>query len=235
MNDQLAKLYLQKWTGYYQAFEANAVIQKLPLPAMPLLLGVKNEVDYQNSDLRIMILGQETNGWDKFCPDIQVRKLQDWNIDKTVSIRGKGPFTSGRLKLIRYFNKYFPQLRISFLWNNVVKIGKDNEVGFAGERLYQIEKQHFSVLKDEIDILKPNILFFLSGYLYDRIIFDKLGKLETRPIPNFALNHLCELSVPNVTCAIRTCHPNYLYRNGIDRYYHAIIERVKVRLDKSEL
>ena len=234
MNEQLANLYCQKWTEYSSELKRREINQTIPKPTMPLLLGVQNEIEYINSDLRIMILGQETNGWLQFCPEIPILKLQNWNIDRTIKLQGKSPFANGQRRIRQYFSKYFPDLKSSFLWNNVVKIGLEKGKGFPGEQLYQIEKQHFNLLNEEINILKPNVLIFLSGPYYDKYIFDKLGKLEMHSIPNFELNHLCEFKVPNVMCAVRTYHPNYLYRNGINKYYHAIIERVKLNLVRSQ-
>ncbi|MBE2288147.1 MAG: hypothetical protein IAE95_01235 [Chitinophagaceae bacterium] len=230
MNEQLANLYRLKWAEYNSALKTLETTHNIPKPTMPLLLGVENESEYQHSDLRIMVLGQETNSWHQYCPEIPIQKLQNWNIDRTLRIQGKAPFANAQRKMRRYFTKYFPDLKCSYLWNNVVKIGLEKGKGFPGDQLYQIEKRHFNILKEEIAILNPNVLIFLSGPYYDQYIFDKLGKLEKCSIPNFELNQLCELKVQNTTCAIRTYHPNYLYRNGIDKFYHAMTERIKLNL-----
>lgn len=230
LNDQLKELYQEHWNKYYAEYDSKKNVQKLVLPAMPLLLGIGDENEYLNSDFKIMLFGQETNGWGEFRENININELQKWNYGKTSIQRGKGQFANGRVGLMRNFKKYFPDMKSSLVWNNVVKIGKSKDKGFPGHNLYQIENSQFNVLKEEINILKPNIIIFFSGYRYDQYIFDKFGKLESIQISGFQKHQLCEFKIPNIQCALRTYHPNYLFRNGIDKYYNAIINSVNLRI-----
>jgi hypothetical protein len=63
INKQLHELYASKWEALSEALQK--IVEDGPqVPAHPLLLYVDNEEEWLQADLRVMIFGQETNGWE---------------------------------------------------------------------------------------------------------------------------------------------------------------------------
>ena len=66
---------------------------------------------------------------------------------------------------IRDLLKDFPGKRVSLIWNEISKLSKRK--GEGGEAVnafeHDIEKRCFHVIPEEIKILKPDIIVFLTG------------------------------------------------------------------------
>jgi hypothetical protein len=96
-----------------------------------------------------------------------------------------------------------------------LKIGK-SESGTPQQGLINYTIDYFNVIPQEIEILKPNVLLFLSGHTYDDHIRKTIGNFSIVPIEGFSTNELCILKFDNISVdlAIRTYHPGYLQRLG---------------------
>ncbi|MDD3771842.1 MAG: hypothetical protein PHC38_04205, partial [Weeksellaceae bacterium] len=92
--------------------------------------------------------------------------------------------------------------------------------------IYQVEKDSFNVIKAEIEILKPHLIIFLTGPNYDGIINDRLSIVKYKKIDGFNERQLAGIEMDSVKCALRTYHPNYLWRHGINTYYEAMIDHI---------
>ena len=99
-----------------------------------------------------------------------------------------------------------------------MKIGK-SDVGTPQQGLINYTIDYFNVIPQEIEILKPNVLLFLSGHTYDEYIKKSVGNFTVVPIEGFTTNELCILKFDdiNIDLAIRTYHPGYLQRMGEKR------------------
>ncbi|MBK9732472.1 MAG: hypothetical protein IPO83_14550 [Chitinophagaceae bacterium] len=230
MNKELESLYESKWNELSIAVKDinNDSLREIK-PANPLLINIDNEEEYMNADLRIMIFGQETNDWH-----------QKFNLDKKITLDGyrsfferqfgtniyPGQYWNGFRKFRKMILEDKPKLQIGFLWNNIVKIGKLGSKGFPPDYIYEIERKHFSVVKEEIEITKPNVILFLTGPDYDEVIADNFGHLTYKRISPFTVRQLSKLEMNDVQFAFRTYHPNYLWRNNISKYFSAIIKAI---------
>lgn len=228
-NDRLRQLYESKWDQLWS--NLNPLFQ-IPNnePANPLLLNVNNEEVYKSADLRIMIFGQETNGWHEEACDDEIRMLckaynEYFNFEECYS-KGR-PFWNGFTRFFDLFRYKYPSINVVAVWNNVVKIGKRQGMGFPPANIYQIEREYFNVINEEIKILHPEILLFLSGPYYDHVIKSVFGNLRYEPISPFKERQLARVYMDGVDHAYRTYHPNYLWRNNINKYYNAILEDLK--------
>ena len=78
--------------------------------------------------------------------------------DGTFNFRGPryGTFHYGFNRFALLLNAVFPNKRIAYVWNNLVKIGKADGKGFCGAEIYALEREHFSVIQEETNILKPH-------------------------------------------------------------------------------
>lgn len=235
MNKQLYELYSSKWNELCTAFKPILEDEDLESwPTNPLLIQIDNEDEFKNADIRVMIFGQETNGWfdgsmtanvDSNLPPILNCYNKFYNGGECWSYGGQ--FWNGFSKFWTMLEAKYPNKKIRYVWNNIVKIGKSENKGFPPDYIYEVERTHFAVIKDELQIIKPNVVLFLTGPNYDNIISDNFGQLTYSEIPSFSQRQLSKVSLPGVDYAFRTYHPNYLWRNNIESYFNSIINEIK--------
>ena len=88
INDSLINLYGSHLLALYAAlkpiYDGKDYAVK---PALPFLLWPKNNGnDWTNADLKVMIYGRETNGWDN--PDSRERKMKpNWALNNSDDVR----------------------------------------------------------------------------------------------------------------------------------------------------
>jgi hypothetical protein len=236
--DQLYELYVSKWDGLCKGMQPILKDEVYDVkPADPLLLfpGTEGGNEYDSADIRVMIFGQETKGWSDFGYDnlsTDIEQIMN-GYDKFVTDGGTpGPFWYGIRLFIKLLNKRFPEKKTGYIWNNIIKIGKKNGKGSSPDYIYNVEQQYFSVVKKEIEILKPHIILFLTGPNYDDRIKNKLGEVTFEPLsPSYDEREIAKLTIPHVDYAVRTYHPNYLDPQGkgsIEAYFETIISEFKI-------
>ncbi|AMR26824.1 hypothetical protein A0257_06680 [Hymenobacter psoromatis] len=199
------------------------------LPASPLLLKVGNEQAHQNADIKIVIFGQETNSWyESFHGDTDaILGYYDKFFNSGDYKRYGGQFWNGVARFISMLQERYPSKTIHLLWNNLVKIGKDAGRGFPSNIIHEVERRELDVIQEELSILQPTIALFFTGPNYDSIIAEVFHNPEFYPImDNFSVRQLATLTIPNAGQAFRTYHPGYLWRNNINHYFQAIINKV---------
>lgn len=256
---QLEELYDSKWSELFEQLEGKHV--KLQ---SPFLLGVdkyddENSIDeswYTDANLKVMIFGQEPNRWQ--WPKTEVVKPADfmeqyqafYNEHYREYELGTG-FINQKSRFLRdgfnglssviseHLNKEMPSRRTAFLWNNISKlaaVGNDGVSGVAVNSLtHEIERKYFHVIPDEINILKPDVLIFLTGVTdkYQQYIsenFEILGApIQLNDLPT---KDVAKLNIKNIKLAYRTHHPASRSDSGEDTWswYHAIINDIKDNL-----
>ena len=138
-------------------------------------------------------------------------------------------------------NDKFKGKEVRYVWNNIVKIGRNVTKGNnKREVLEEIESQYFDVIKDEINIIQPQVIIFFTGpdTFWEGKLQQKLGisKSNYKAIPNWnnirqvALLEMDKEQFPSVQYAFRTYHPcayNKYIPSQSERY-NAIIENIKL-------
>ncbi len=216
MNELLKNLYSSKWgkiNEMLQSFNEDDPEDLENLATHPLL--IKTDDEYAKADLKVMFFGQETNEWNgvfEEYADLEsvLAVYEDFYLKRGYEQYGK-PFWN----FIRNLKSTQSTKKIGYIWNNVLKIGK-SESGTPQQGLIKYTIDYFNVIPQEIEILKPNVLLFLSGHTYDDHIRKTIGNFSIVPIDGFSTNELCILKFDNITVdlAIRTYHPGYLQRLG---------------------
>lgn len=214
MNNQLEELYSTKWrkiSEMLQSFNEEDLGDYENMATHPLL--IKTDKEYENADLRVMIFGQETNQWiGPFEEGIDINSVinmyDNFYLKKGYEQYGK-PFWN----FIRSLKSTSDKKKVGYIWNNVLKIGK-SESGTPQQGLINYTIDYFNVIPQEIEILKPNVLLFLSGHQYDKYIMKTVDTFNPLPIEGVNINELCILKFDNlnIDIAIRTYHPGYLQR-----------------------
>ena len=153
---------------------------------------------------KVMFFGQETNGWGdgedidtlmkgyrefdlgKNYPSLFWKYL--WMLSEKLELRGKHPF----------------------LWNNINKLGKQASTGHAEQRATALENEHFNVLREELELVKPEVCVFFSGPYYDEDLAAKLPDLEIIPMDGYKENEFVRFSSRYLPKnSFRTYHPGY--------------------------
>lgn len=229
MNKKLFELYASRWdslmNAYSKIYNDNNLLLK---PTNPLLIKVRNEEDYASADIRLMVFGQETNNWyerNNSIADVWEKYAEFFNAGRCY--KKGGQFWNGVKRFEERISKKLPDKRIRLIWNNIVKIGKSNKKGLPPDYIYKLERKHFSVIEDEIRIIEPNFLMFFTGPFYDNKIEDNFGKINTVRVSPYSSRQVASFKIGNIS-AIRTYHPNYLWRNNIDAYFDAIIDEIRI-------
>ncbi len=224
MNRQLQALYANILTALSDIITEYNCKNKSCI-SNPYLLATSH--DYYTAKRRVMIFGQETYTWGgefgnggAFNPDISVEVLMKLYDLFAYNMGYNSPFWN----YCKALKSVGSKLGVSFIYNNLMKLGL---VGTAGYNSDIAPK--FNPLLAEIEILKPDLLIFLSGPRYDFRIRTQIGDfsmlqiLEQYPIREFAKLKFANGTLPE---AYRTYHPGYLRRRPD---YFAEIQKTLIR------
>ena len=231
MNQELNELYKSKWKSFSNQLnmivDDDSVSKK---PTNPLLIRLHDEEKYQKAEIRIMIVGQETNDWENvFYDDIEKISGVYKSFTKREQFQHKGFFKNHINNFLKRIRTKYPEKSMEWVWNNIVKVGKVKSKGFPGEKIHNIEKEHFKVFQSELEILKPNVVLFFTGD-YDKILNFHLPQMSRKPLNDLPEKHVQELQIENVRYAFRMRHPTNLHFMGkkvYNNYYERILETIK--------
>ena len=229
-NKRLKDLYSSKYPDLTTELNnANSKLEPSEKATNPLLIQVDEK--YINADIKIMFFGQETNTWlgelndgaflGKIEPMLDL--YEDFFIEGSCFAYG-GQFWNGINRLKKLTTEKIPNKKISYIWNNIIKIGKCG-MGFPSET-NALTNKYFNVILQEIEILEPDVIIFFSGPNYDEHIEKVIGKFYKVNMPFFIKRQLCKIASMEFELAFRTYHPNYLWRNNIDKFLSPIINEI---------
>ncbi len=209
---------------------------------------------YKDADLKVMVFGQETNKWTAdeksgmddfgtppspiFAPEISVgavmglyedfysnrKEANGFNFNNRY-----GTFHYGFSTFIKLLSKKIPNKSFSFLWNNISKFGIADQSGKAPSYIYDIEQKYFSVIEEEILILKPDIIVFLTGD-DDNKIMNALGNCLRNPLLAPDCTKTLKMIFPKYEniLAYRTYHPSARAISPEEKlkHYNAIVNDI---------
>jgi hypothetical protein len=211
VNEKLEKLYSQHFDKALSAKKDLKI-------SSPLLIKI-NEEKYNNSDLKIMIIGQETFGWHGEFGSDNIQKLMN-GYDSYLTNNLKGKNKRVFWKAFHFFekelNKFHYDKSTYYIWNNLIKISKYEDKGMT-KNIRNFERNYFSVILDEIKILNPNIVIFLTGpnrdidikHNFSNVTFDNMGFPNTiKDKRNYTTAHKV-ISDELPEKSVRLYHPNY--------------------------
>ena len=234
MNESLKKLYYSKWHNLSKALNFALIEKSNDLkPSNPLLISLNNN-NYENSDIKLMVFGQETNSWyEDFNNDLEkTLKLYDIFFNNGYAQKEYGsPFWQGINRFIELLKEKKPKKKIGIVWNNLIKIGcSERNANRPPEYLYKIEKEYFKIINEEIKIFKTDIILFLSGPDYDSSIQSNFENIKFNAISKkYDTRKIAKLSFENHKNIYRTYHPKYLRMSKkTDDYFKAIIESIEI-------
>lgn len=230
LNEQLKELYSKNWDVLLEELDSD----KLEVASSyPLLIKI-NEKKYEKSNFKWMVFGKETNGWDVY----------DGTIDSVLDNYYRFTDSSGNFDVdyksffwdrVKDFHRVLDEKakqNTYLIYNNLLKIGKLDS-GTPPKYITDIERKHFSVIKDEINILKPDMLLFLSGKNYDHIINDIWGDVAMDAIAPYENDLLVRINIPGVKLAMRSKHPQEITAMSkieYEKLFNTIINQISFNI-----
>ena len=226
LNEQLFSLYqsfLPNLSKMYQYLGDNGIKDY----AGPLLLHCWEE-EYLKSKHKLMIFGQETNGWFK----TPIRTTND--IKENIELYRD-------FKLGEYYNSLFwlyaheinlminGEDNLNFIWNNVNKFSKKG-IGRPHPDVLKNEIEQFNVIPKEIEILKPDVCIFVSGPDYDSDLQRKFPDLRIEPFEDYPINEAATLVSSCLPAkSFRTYHPGYGNRHS--DWYRELLGKINSKIN----
>lgn len=204
-NETLTDLYCRNWPAL------RKIILRFQGLSNPYLVSV--HPDYEQADIRIVIVGKETNGWgrpDKIA-DVDTREaveeLMNCYSDFKLGIdySGKQSFWTPVHELYRRFNPSGPTF--GFVALNASKMDQNQSQPSGEVRDAIIET---GLLRDEIRILEPDVVVFFTGPYYESWLDGWFPGLKRTG--DMWLSRLEAAGLPKH--CFRTYHPQYLNRKS---------------------
>lgn len=204
VKEKLVKLYENRIDDFkliYDKYENEAVNG-------PLLMSPSSA--YLFSKTRFLVVGKETAGWEHF--NIGINQLlscyEGFNVGESYNRKG-----SPLWYLVRFAEKQLGNSKYSCMWTNLSKYDQNKEEPDAKHR------EDFSkldnLLKDEINVLKPEFCLFFTGHKFDNRLGNIFADLQFIPVDGFDPNILVQLKSPDLpSLCYRTSHPNWISRQN---------------------
>lgn len=183
-------------------------------PTNPLLINLENEEKYKEADIKVMIFGQETYDWEGNFGDRSIEELlSTYNsfFEQGECYKRGGNFWNAVKDFKNSLQEKYPNKKVEFVWNNILKIGKEGDKGAPSEEIINITQKEFPVIKNEIEILKPDVILFFTGPNYDVYINNIFSNTDFQQVSNWDTRYLAKVKgdrLPEKT--FRTYHPRYL-------------------------
>lgn len=187
-----------------------------------------------------MIIGQENNRWDSMPIKFEQTDLREKincsmnGTEKFHQIDGhkKSPFFQFAKNVAKTYNGEDYNTIESVAWTNILKVAHQTYSKYLPNEKPELITEYcaaFKTISMEIQIVKPDILLFLTGPYYDKYIKMLFKEVSYSPVCEehtiraFArLSHEC---FPKNT--FRLYHPGYLARQKSKRW-HPILEKLKI-------
>lgn len=235
--DRLLATYAHAVAGCKHANETDHTTEAAP--SHPYF--ISPPPDYNDSKYKIMVVGQETRGW--YCHDNYQFMTKNAMVDELLQQHAVGfkdennfgwggTFARGCKQLRTRLKEEFgcDPSQISFIPNNVLKVGKHNGNGSPCRCVIQWQREAgcMDLLRDEIcKYYKPTHLVFFTGATYDQYLDEVFPELQHARANEeiSSRQQMAVLSSPTLEGikAVRTYHPGYLSRTGnFDSYIAAV-------------
>lgn len=144
---------------------------------------------------------------------------------------GKSIFTRRQNQLIQQLRDRLGNQNVHAVWNNVSKIGcGGTDFGKSCRKptseISEIERQYFNVVADEVRILKPDVMIFLTGFYADHEIKEKFGLSDEAFDLVKEDVFLHRINIPGVRYAARTIHPSRQSKENLAKHFGALVEDI---------
>ena len=189
----------------------------------PLLLNVNQ---YFNQAIKLMIIGQETFGWDCNYNDQNslLNTYKNFNFGEHYR---SSPFWN----IIRKLENLIGIPNFSIAWSNINRFDHNGKEP-KGDVLQKIEELDY-LLKEEISILKPDICFFMTNRKYDYRIKKLFKDVVLEPVDGLPFNHFVKLNHPDLPShCYRTPHPRTIRMRKWETTFFKVLDNILPKIEK---
>lgn len=177
---------------------------------------------YVNHANPLLIIGQETKGWECYIDDIekQMKVYEEFNL-------GAKYYSSPYYNVTRKVEDKLGNERYSNAQTNINKfdVAGKHPKGAHEIAIASLDK----ILIDEIKILKPKICIFFTGHAFDNRLNKIFTDLEFIEVPEFNKMDLCQLKHDLLpVLSFRAYHPGYLRRRGKEKKFLEFIDKLSI-------
>jgi len=186
----------------------------------PYLVSPSNKYIEQKN--RLLIIGQETNGWSEYVENLdkQMQCYEEFNVGETYK---STPFWNVTRKVEKIINHE----QFSCVGANINKFDVDQRRP-KGKHETAISTLD-NILVSEISILKPKICIFFTSHTFDYRLKEIFSEVELLKVDGFTTKELCQLKHPNLPeLSFRTYHPKFLRINRKEGKFLAFISTLSI-------
>lgn len=237
LNSQLEQLYRAHLGPL-----STAIIENKINCTSPLLLKV-DESHWEKDAFKVMVFGQEVRGWKLDSYEEVKQQLATDGIERyleellAVYYHYFYHKDSQAMRSRSIFMRVFPRIKktlkqhpslkgrkVHLLWNNINKIARNKRQSGMTQTLRDLEEQHFLIAEQELEILKPDLILFLTGPSRVRDIRSHFKGVDVKPkaLPNPKKKRprkmwYAQLQHPTLGRSLTLYHPHY-YAGFTNRY-----------------
>ena len=222
INQKLLKLFESKWEAVnkvYDTLQEEEEWAVLHLACIP--------PNYEKTKYKILIVGQENNGYGY---ETEPKKSMLFTLDfQSNRYYDNAPFFSFPYSFCASINdcdneKYSKKSYLA--WVNLKEFSfETSSKKPLNEKAQSIIDNEFNILEEEIKIINPDIVLFLTGPNYDYYIKNQLKGVEFKTVENYQIGQFARVehkSLPKNS--FRIYHPVYLRRRSLENNY---LEKLK--------
>ncbi len=212
MKKQLTELYQNRISEFEKIAEK---FKDVDLHG-PILTSPREK--YENSKIKLLIIGQETKGWNNIQSGVEGLM----NVYEKFDL-GRNYYSSPFWNVTRKVERALEIEEYSCAWTNLNKydVGAKRPKGSYAKDISNFD----DILLSEIEILKPDVCIFFTGpdfdsrlkNIYNNIVFQKEEGWKTNQLVTLKHNNLPEIS-------IRTYHPKYLRMKKFEQNFIELIK-----------
>lgn len=104
-----------------------------------------------------------------------------------------------------------------FIWNNISKLGLSEGKTGVNDKSRELERKYFNVVKGEFDIIKPDLVIFMTGptrdndikFNFEQVLFSKVSDF-------FSQRKMALVEIDGIK-GLRLYHPAYF--SGFNKKY----------------
>ena len=222
INQKLLKLFESKWEAVnkvYDTLQEEEEWAVLHLACIP--------PNYEKTKYKILIVGQENNGYGY---ETEPKKSMLFTLDfQNGRYYDNAPFFSLPYSFCASINdcdneKYSKKSYLA--WVNLKEFSfETSSKKPLNEKAQNIIDNEYNILEEEIKIIKPDIVLFLTGPNYDYYIKAQLKGVEFKTVENYGIRQFARVeheALPKNS--FRIYHPVYLRRRSLENNY---LEKLK--------
>jgi hypothetical protein len=168
---------------------------------------------YSSQPKRLLIVGQETFGWDYHVSNIdkQMQAYENFNL-------GVDYYSSPFWNITRKVERALKNEEHSCAWTNISKF--DHDGGKAQGKYEQVISSLDSILVDEIKIIAPTVCIFFTGPSFDGRIKNIFEGIQFDDVSNWPNRQFCKLTHPLLPeNTFRSYHPKSLRMRHLENNF----------------